>query len=74
MSLFEPNWQLPGRSKTSRDWETAPENGGYAAYFMSQSEEEAEGGYLYFAVYNVLPCVMHTHVFGPNFQEKNSTF
>ena len=27
-----------------------------------------------FAVYNVLPCIMCRHVFGPNFQEKNLSF
>ena len=26
---------------------------------------------LYFAMYNVLLCIMHTHDFGTNFQEKN---
>ena len=24
----------------------------------------------YFAMYNVFPCIVCTHVFGPNFQEK----
>ena len=25
---------------------------------------------MYFAMYNVLLCIMHTHISGPNFQEK----
>ena len=29
---------------------------------------------LYFAMYNALPCVIHTHVFGLDFQEKNLSF
>ena len=28
----------------------------------------------FFTRCNMLPCIMHTHVFGPNFQEKNLSF
>ena len=48
------------------------------AEFLYTTEIKLESSHirllLYFVVHNVLPCIMHTHIFGLSFQEKNPSF
>ena len=37
-SLSEPNWQQMSGSRISTHWENAPENGGFAPYFIHYSQ------------------------------------
>ena len=41
---------------------------------MTLNLHDLEWELLYFVLYNVFLCIVHTHVFGPNFPEKNVAF
>ena len=47
----------------------------YAISGVPEIKEKAKVAEIpYFAIYNVFLYIMHTHVFGPNFQGKNLLF
>ena len=51
------------------DYKSSHYMSAYPTLFLSIAMTAPEE--LYFAIYNVLPCIMCTHVFDPNIQEKS---